>query len=51
MSDLMEKKQRGAWSSKFGFIMAAVGSAVGLGNIWRFPYIAGTSGGALFLIL
>lgn len=51
MSDLMEKKQRGAWSSRFGFIMAAVGSAVGLGNIWRFPYIAGTSGGALFLIL
>ena len=51
MADLMEQKSRGAWSSKFGFLMAAVGSAVGLGNIWRFPYIAGQYGGALFLII
>ena len=39
------------WSSKFGFIMAAAGSAIGLGNLWKFPYIAGTSGGAVFLIV
>ena len=42
--------KREQWSSKFGFIMSAAGSAVGLGNIWKFPYICGTNGGALFLI-
>lgn len=40
---------RGAWASQLGFILAAAGSAVGLGNIWRFPYQAGTSGGAIFV--
>lgn len=39
------------WSSKFGFIMAAAGSAIGLGNLWKFPYITGTNGGAVFLIV
>ncbi|MGN0143356.1 MAG: sodium-dependent transporter [Clostridium sp.] len=45
----MEEK-REQWGSKLGFILAAIGSAVGLGNIWRFPYIAYTNGGGAFLI-
>ena len=43
--------KRPEWSSQIGFILAAVGSAVGLGNIWRFPYIMGQNGGAVFLIV
>lgn len=43
-------KKREQWSSNFGFLMAAAGSAVGLGNIWKFPYVAGHNGGAIFLI-
>ena len=42
---------RGQWGSKFGFIMAAAGSAVGLGNIWRFPYITGENGGGAFVLV
>ena len=42
---------RGGFSSKLGFIFAAAGSAVGLGNIWKFPYEAGLNGGAVFLII
>jgi NSS family neurotransmitter:Na+ symporter len=42
---------RGQWSSKIGFIFAAAGSAIGLGNIWRFPYIVGENGGAAFVLL
>jgi len=42
---------RGEWSSKLGFIFAAAGSAIGLGNIWRFPYLVGENGGAAFVLL
>lgn len=37
------------WSSKFGFLMATLGAAVGLGNLWKFPYMCGQGGGALFI--
>ena len=39
-------QNREQWGSKLGFILAASGSAVGIGNIWKFPYIAGENGGA-----
>ncbi len=42
---------RGGFSSRIGFIMAAAGSAVGLGNIWKFPYEVGQNGGAVFLLV
>ncbi len=45
----MAKREK--WGSKIGFILAASGSAIGLGNIWRFPYTVGQNGGALFVIL
>jgi len=39
------------WSSKITFILAAAGSAIGLGAIWKFPYVAGTSGGGVFFLI
>ena len=45
------QQKRGTWSSNFGFLMAAIGSAVGLGNMWGVPYKLGMNGGFAFLIL
>ena len=44
-------KNREQWGSKLGFILAASGSAVGIGNIWKFPHIAGQNGGAAFTLI
>lgn len=46
----MEKTNRSQWGNRTGFILAAVGSAVGLGNIWRYSYVAFKNGGGAFLI-
>lgn len=47
----MEVRVREGWGTKMGFILAAVGSAVGLGNMWRFPYVTADRGGAAFVVL
>ncbi len=51
MSISASSENRGQWGSKLGFILAAAGSAVGLGNIWRFPYVTGENGGAAFVVI
>lgn len=48
---LQQRGMHGAWSSRWTFIMAATGSAVGLGNIWKFPYVAGSNGGGAFVLI
>lgn len=45
------EKQRGSFTNKLGFVLAAAGSAVGLGNLWRFPYLAAKYGGGIFLLV
>jgi len=47
----MDTSTRGTWGSRLGFILAATGSAIGLGNIWRYPYVAGQNGGAAFVLM
>ncbi len=47
----MAEKKRSSFSGKIGFVLAAAGSAVGLGNIWRFPYLAYENGGGIFLLV
>ncbi len=50
-SAAQRKSLHGNWSSRLGFILAVTGSAVGLGNIWKFPYITGQNGGGAFVIV
>ena len=47
----MDKKNRNSFTGSLGFVLAAAGSAVGLGNIWRFPYLAARDGGGLFILI
>ncbi|MGI5976756.1 MAG: sodium-dependent transporter [Candidatus Limivicinus sp.] len=47
----METKKKSSFTSSLGFVLAAAGSAVGVGNIWRFPYLAARDGGGLFLLV
>jgi len=47
----MDKKKRSSFSGKIGFVLSAAGASVGLGNIWRFPYLAAKYGGGIFLLV
>jgi len=48
---LLRSSIHGEWSSRLSFILAATGAAVGLGNIWKFPYMAGDNGGSAFVLV
>ena len=51
MSSEKRKSIHGTWTGRWTFILAAAGSAVGLGNIWKFPYMAGEYGGGAFVLV
>ena len=46
-----EERSNGSWSGQLGFLLAAAGSSIGLGNIWRFPYMTGMNGGGAFVLI
>ncbi len=48
---MSDKKARSLWGTRFGFYLAAIGSAFGLGNLWRFPYVVAANGGGAFVLL
>lgn len=50
-TNVNDRSQHGMWSSRMFFVLAAVGSAVGLGNIWKFPYMMGEQGGGAFFLI
>lgn len=50
-STSISSSPRALWSTRFSFVMACAGAAVGIGNIWKFPYLAGENGGSIFVIL